>query len=251
MKPLSEFRASLDSVDPIIDLVRLGTLNRRAISAVGLDVSLVESAAAGCIVLMVGAFEQYLKDIGNKALDHYRLAAPAVRRSQLPEKLQVAIIGANLTAASQARRFGVKRSTADRIRDLDSVANRVADDEVWGEHAIETQSNPSPDTIREILDLCGVDEVWTRLNKEFQRRWQVARNHDSNLKSIPAADNELRSILTWRNMVAHTSTLPNVGFRQLTESSFFFRALAESIDAVLGRHTFGQVSARGSVPAAW
>lgn len=251
MTPLSEYRASLASVDPIIDLVRLGTLNRRALRDLGLDVALVEAAAAGCIVLMVGAFEQYLKDIGNKALDHYQLARPLVRRSQLPEKLQVAILSANLTAASQARRFGVKRSDADRIRDLDAVANRVADDEVWGEHAIDTQSNPSPDTIREILDLCGVDSVWPRLNKEFQLRWNVARAHDASLKSIPSPENELRSILTWRNMIAHTSTLPNVGFQQLTESSYFFRAVAESIDVVLARHTYGQVRSRGSAPAPW
>ena len=249
--PLQSFDSDMAAVQPLVDLVRLGTVNQKSLHSIGLSANIISSAAAGCVVLMVGRFEQFLKNIGNKGLDQYGLATPPVPRSALPVGVQVSILTANLQAAARKTRYGAPRTELTRIQDLDDVANKIANNEVWGDHAIDTHSNPNTQTVKDVLGVVGIPQPWVAIESSFAQSWATALAGNASLKNIPHAGNELESILTWRNTIAHTNGAPNVGFAELNNASFFFRALASSIDEVASDHVHGIINSPGSTPSAW
>jgi len=249
--PLNDFLVAVSEVRPLIELIGKGSLRRRSLTEAGFDAALLQPATAGSIVLIVGRFEQFMKDIGNKALDQYGRANPPLGRSSLSLPLQVKILSANISAAARRKEYGVTVADVDRIREIDRVANNIAEDKVWGDNAIETFSNPNSSTVQSILNLLGVPTPWLLLEAEFAGHWASVRTSEPQFKAIPHAQNELDSILTWRNGIAHTNTLPSVGHKELIETAAFFECLARAIDDVLQNHVNSVISAAGSSFAPW
>lgn len=249
--PLNAFISDVLALEPLVQLVRLGSMNQKTLRDAGLDVGLLNPASAGCVVLMVGRFEQFLKDIGNKALDQYGSAVPPVLRSSLPTDLQIKILSNNFNAAAQAKRYGSARPSVTRVKEVDQVANKIANNEVWGDHAIETFSNPNSDTVKSIMLLLGLSAPWTVLESNFAPRWALQQAQNTYFKSVPNAQNELDNILGWRNAIAHTNSLPNVGAKELEETAAFLDCLAQAIDESLRTHIATSIADRGSTPPAW
>jgi len=241
---------SLNEVRPLIELIDKASLNSNVLTANGFDAALLGPATAGAIVLLVGRFEQFLKDVGSAALDHYARAVPVVLRSQLPLKLQLRILTGNLTAAASKSRHGVSRVDRDRIRAIDQAANKAVNDRIWADDVIDTYSNPSPDTVKEILELLGLSDPWSLLEAEFQALWVPAQARQG-LKNVPSAHSELKSILVWRNAVAHSNSGLPIGAQQLIETATYLECLGLAIDEVLQSHTNAAIARLGSAPGAW
>ena len=145
--PIQGLIDSIDELRPLVDLIRVGTTDAKKLTAATLDIALLSPAMGGAIVLLVSRFEKYLKDTGNAALDHFANAIPPVPRSALPPELQVKILSQNLLAATRKSMYGRDRPDADRLRDIALVSARVVSDDVWGDHAVETHSNPNSETV--------------------------------------------------------------------------------------------------------
>lgn len=249
--PLLTLQTSLHAVGALGDLVHAATMDATGLKKLGIGPDIIAVGTSGAIVLCVARFEQFLKDIAEKSLSRYELANPAIKRSQLDVDLQLTILFHNIQAARRQRDHGVRRSDEDIRQSMEDVAARVEREAIWGDHAIDTQSNPGPETITQILKLLGVAEVWPTLEGEFTPRWQAAISVRPELKSIPRANDELRSVMGWRHIFAHTGgTLP-IGSREIRETIAFIEVLAATIEAVLQRAADERIVSLGSVPAPW
>jgi hypothetical protein len=249
--PVQDLIDSLDEVRPLVDLIRVGTTDATKLTAATLDVALLAPAMGGAIVLLVSRFEKYLKDTGNAALDHFGRANPPVSRSALPSELQVKILSHNLVAATRKSEYGQDRPDVDRLRDIAAVSARVVSDEIWGDHARETHSNPNSDTVKSILTMLGIADPWSHLESEFGSVWASRMSVHAQLGAIPSARARLDSILSWRNTLAHSGTGVPISFQDVFETIEFFEGLGRAIDTVVSGHVNGQIVLLSSVPAAW
>jgi hypothetical protein len=248
---LQDFEQSLQDLSALIELVRIGTIDSKKLRSIGVDVALIPAATSGVIVLVVGRFEEFLKEEAERALAQYSKANPPVSRSQLSLELQLAIVRANLTGATRELVHGQRRPVSDRIRDLQAIASRVVNDEIWGNDAIDTASNPGPETVKSILKLLGLENPWDKIEANFIPNWISRQGKTPGLKAIPSAKAELESVLGWRNTVAHSrSTLP-IGPSELDTCIAFLRELAKSIDEVVRDITDQIVMAASSIPGNW
>jgi len=242
---------SLDELKPLLDLITKGSLNRQSLVKAGFDPDLLSPAIAGSVVLLVSRFERFLKDIANGALSHFGKAAPAISRSQLPHGLQVQIISKNIGAAVQRTRYGQTRTAVDRISSVDRIANRIVADDIWGDDAIDTYSNPNSETVRSILSLLGVAKPWEAVETEFATVWTAQRGLDNSLKSIPSASAELESVLVWRNTAAHTGRGLLIGPHEVKETLAFLECLGLAIDEALKNSVEAQIVGLKAKPGAW
>ena len=248
---LSAFLSSLRSVRELGSIVQIATKDVRQLKSLGIGVDIVPTATSAAIVLCVARFEDYLKGAAEKFLEMYVRAQPQISRSQLHLDLQLAIVHKNITSATQKTRHGVIRSQHDIKRNIEDVARKVLADQIWGDDAISTHSNPGPETVKEILKLLGISNPWASLEAEFAPRWLVHQGNEPQHKSIPSASRELGSILGWRNICAHSSGVLPIGSREVWETIAFFEVLSASIDALLQRESTDRITGLQSSPALW
>ncbi|NQW89765.1 hypothetical protein HQQ88_05590 [Curtobacterium sp. VKM Ac-2861] len=241
----------IESVRPLLKVVEVAATSQQSIVKIGLSVGLIPPAAAACIVLLVGRFEQFLKDQGNRALEHYGMATPPIHRINLPHEMQLGVLVGNLNSALRKADHGVPIPAVTRIASLDSVANRIADGEVWGDNAIDTKSNPNSAVVKEIMTLAGVAGPWAKIEQEFQPIWGAIAGSNPGFKAIPSAQQELESWITHRHSIAHSNALPTVGPHELSEMMEFFSSLGEAIDNVLQSTVSAAISGHGSAMSAW
>lgn len=248
---LNDFIDSLRPVRELGTVAQIAAQDARILNRIGIGVDILPTATSGAIVLCVARFEDYLKGAAEKFLDMYKRAQPQILRSHLDADLQLAIIHKNISSATQKNRHGTARLPGEIKRNVEDVARKILADEIWGDDAISTQSNPGPETVKEILKLLGIANPWAALEADFSQRWAAHLGNDPTHKSIPSASNELGSILGWRNICAHSSgTLP-IGAQQVYETIAFFEVLATSIDSILRDASITRITSLSSTPAQW
>ncbi|MGO4860025.1 HEPN domain-containing protein [Arthrobacter sp. 2MCAF14] len=248
---LAAFHGSLQAAKELGAVVQIGSMDVKKLKSFGLGVDILSAATSGAIVLCVARFEEFLKGAAERTLQMYARAQPPIARSQLDIELQVMIMRRNIAAAVQKTVHGVERRLVDIQHDVQDVARRITNDVIWGDHAIDTQSNPSPKTVADIFTLLGIPGCWNKIEQEFAPLWAAHLLLDPNHKSIPSANKELDSILSWRNICAHTSQAPPIGAREISETIAFLEALSLAIDSLLKNAVSDRISALNSTPAAW
>lgn len=248
---IAVYRGDIEGIRPLLTAVMVASMNQQAVVNAGLSVGLIPPATGACIVLALGRFEQFIKDEGNRALDHFGKASPPVTRMQLSRTSQLKMISENLRAAMRRSEHGVQIPDVTRIAALDSVANRIASGDVWGDNAIDTKSNPNPAVVKEVLQLVGIEGPWARIETEFAPAWSAVQSANAGFKSIPSAEDELQNWVGHRNSVAHTNSLPPLGPHELDEMLHYFLVLGEIIDQLLRTAVTASITALGSTPATW
>lgn len=247
---LAAFESDMDELELLVGLVRVGSQNRRRLEASGVDVGVVALAAASCVVLACGRFEQFVKDVANKSLDQYGVAVPPVPRSALSDSIQVRILSENIRAAIRGKIYGIPVPHPTRIASIDRVSNLIADDAVWGDDAINTNSNPNSETVRSVLEFLSGENPWPSLEAGFEARWTTVRSA-SMVKEVPSCRNELDNIIRWRNSIAHTNNAANLGVVELDDMLQFFRSLGATLDEYVENSTATKIVDAGSVPKPW
>jgi hypothetical protein len=97
----------------------------------------------------------------------------------------------------------------------------------------------------------GIPSAWNQIELEFAPLWTAHLTIEPSHKAIPSANKELDSIMSWRNICAHTSQAPAIGARQIWETISFLEALSGAIDTVLKNAVSARISALNSTPADW
>lgn len=183
---------------------------------------ITNSISCAAVVLMSGHFESFLKSVIEEFIGEINNANKA--SPKIPHFMRVK----HFTKGSEHLRKLAKkeRSSNSQSTKSESFMAKLAllgpgpKGELAWEAFSDTQSNPSPDVIKELLKDVGAESSWEEINKLFTKQGAL------NLL--------LSNFLEMRNICAHTGKHPNPPTGQgLLESADMLIKISECIDTLL------------------
>lgn len=211
-----ELFTSLD----VVDAVAATLLHPSALAPARLPVTNAISCAT--VVLISGYFESFLKDIANQTISGLNaLHKPA---TSFPAAMKIKHFQSGAKALKWALKEDKKANSTstsdDLMRRLGSLSNGTNCELAW-EAFGDTNSNPGPDVVKDILSGLQVVEAWSEINGLSTAHGQL--------------NTFLETFIRIRNVCAHTGShsSPPTG-QHLLEYTEKFRVIAECIDVLLG-----------------
>lgn len=189
----------------------------------------VEALRGGAIILMVAAFERFLRQLIEYYLDPLTRASCSVDFSSLPEKMQIYSIFTTLDYAMKGKPYMPRLNRLDRLQDIDSACRLVVSQRLNSDVFCDTGSNPNSKTIKEMFGNLGITDPFGRLQAQFETKWgtSVAQTF------IP---DKLDEIINRRHLVAHTADALNITRTDLRTASKFLRITAELLEKLIKSH---------------
>jgi hypothetical protein len=184
-----------------------------------------EIMQCACAAILSGYFEAFLKDVAEAFIGE--VSALRIPFASLPKPIQKAHYakgGMVLTGkqTSKGKYSWVSATPDDIARRLASV-RAVPYDLLWEAFA-DTQANPAPDVVRELLGLTGLAKSWNKLATKTGTSEQTL-------------ETQLESFLAVRNECAHTgkaTVIPTPG--DIRGYTAFFAKLSRGIVNILEDH---------------
>lgn len=185
----------------------------------------VKALRGGAAVLMVAAFEDYLRTVIQESLDPYQSNPPRKPRSQLPQKIQVASVFHSLKHALDGPRHGKPGKRVNRLPDVQQACTMAVQDRIDASALANTGGNPNSECLSDLLKQLDIHDPLAQIKKEYER-----------LTATPVAQtfvqDTLDIIVFRRHAVAHTTTT-NASRADLNASIAFLKKLAEAVDRVV------------------
>ncbi|MCS0500524.1 HEPN domain-containing protein [Protaetiibacter mangrovi] len=193
------------------------------------DRSTVEGLRGGAVVLMVGAFEHYLKQAIAESLQSLNVASPPIVFAKLPIELQVQAVYTGLDAAMKAKSWDPVKEHSQRLPGVLAAVERVHRGEILSTEIAETGGNPNPAQVKAIFKTVAYPAVFTNIKAAFDREW-----------GQPTAStfvvDTLEAVVGRRHAVAHTASILNTSRADLVQWHKFLNVLVSVLDDALGRH---------------
>jgi hypothetical protein len=220
-----EFRAALRQADALLRYER--TLSDPPPSDAQ---ALAEGLRGGAIVLMVAAFEGFLRDVFEERLDALGRAVDADSFERLPDRLQVAAVY-NLLEQTMHGAPGkpVADQRKDRLADIRAAAAAVADKCLLGSAFSSTASNPSAATVKRMFKQIDCNDVFRSVHWRFVQYWRSPQ-----ARAFPAR--QLDHLVNARHQVAHGENVLAWSRDDLRAAERLVRILARSLDDELRVH---------------
>lgn len=184
---------------------------------------LVEGLRGGAVVLMVAAFEAFLRDLLEERVNTLE-SEGRYAFNALPKKMQVAAVFNLLnTAMKGVPSRPAKPQKFDRLPEVVSAAQHVAHSTLVGSAFGVTGGSATSDTVKRMFEQVDRRRVLEQARPRFVRLW-----------GSPVPRTFLRDKLDWiveaRNQVAHGASVLSWSRDDLKEAERFLRLLAKTLD---------------------
>ena len=189
----------------------------------------VQGLRGGAAVLMVAAFENYLREMLLEVMADLTADPPRKRMSLLPEKMRVSSVFLSLNDAMRGPRFDKPGGRQARLLDIQRAARLVHNDLIDAVALSNTGGNPAPETVAELLKNIGITDPFTAVRPEFDRRWGRA-------EAVGFVRDKLEEIVLRRHKVAHAADVLALSRADLLAGVEFLQTVSEAIDVVVGGH---------------
>ncbi|MCW3493888.1 HEPN domain-containing protein [Microbacterium sp. SSM24] len=193
------------------------------------DRSTVEGLRGGAVVLMVGAFEHYLKQSTSELLDSLNRATPPVVFSKLPLDLQAQAVYTGLESAMKAKSWDPIKDRTARLPGVIAAAAAVHSGVLLSADIANTAGNPNPEQLRSIYKVLGYPGVFAKIKSAFDREW-------GGPTASTFIEDTLDTVVSRRHAVAHTASILNISRTDLNQWHGFLNALVTVLDDTLTRH---------------
>jgi hypothetical protein len=222
---LSEFKASLRMAEELMRLERTSCRNPPRAT----EVKTAEGLRGGAAVLMVAAFEYFLRACTQEHLAPLTVQPLQVEFGKLPEPMRVHSVYTTLEHAMKGAPYTQTKERKDRLSDIDAASRLILSGTVNPVAFSATGGNPGPETVKAMWKVLGMPDVLTKLKSGFESKWRKP------VSQTFIAD-KLTEIVNRRHVVAHTANALNIGRTDLKEGVRFLRTLAELLDRELSNH---------------
>lgn len=189
----------------------------------------------GATVLLVATFERFLRDMFAEHLEQLARRPPPLAFDDLPEKMRITSVFHSLEHATRGRRDDTPRGRIHRLPRIQRAAGLILEGVIDPEALSETGGNPSSETVRELFNQVGLDDVFGRIRVDFETRW--GRPEAQNF-----VQSKLDEVVNSRHRVAHRADALNISRGQLSEWPRFLRILAGLVDCELELYISGLVA---------
>lgn len=191
--------------------------------------SVVEGLRGGCVVLMVAAFENYLKEAIAEIFERVNTANPRCNFSKLPLELQTQAVYAGLAAAMTAKSWDPLKEKQLRLPMVLTAVNRISRGEILSQEIAETAGNPNAAQVKVIFKTVGLNAIFTNIKPGFDAAW------GSPTAQTFITDN-LDAVVQRRHVVAHTASILSTSRTDLHNWQRFLNCCVSQLDAALERH---------------
>lgn len=187
----------------------------------------VQGLRGGAAVMMVAAFEEYLRASHEEAMTRLTRGRRQLDFGRLPDALRVHSVFTTLETAMKGPRHK-KTDRLDRLLDIEQAARVVVSRTVNPAAFGQSGGNPSQDAVKEAFKATGVNDVFGQVKSDFDARWSAA-THQTFIQE------KLDEIVNRRHRVAHTADALNISRKDLAEAIRFLRVLGLVLDSLLMR----------------
>jgi hypothetical protein len=191
---------------------------------------LAEGLRGGSVVLMVAAFEAFLRDAFEERMQGLGAAITPAKFDRLPDRVKTnAVYNLLNEAMDGAPGKPVAELKVDRLPDILSAAGAVASKTVLGTAFSTTGSNPNVDTVKRLFTQADYSNIFEKVHGRFQRLWRhpVAKDY-------PAR--QLTFIVDTRHEIAHGGSVLTWTRDDLQEALRHLRILGQALDEELRIH---------------
>ncbi len=177
----------------------------------------------GSAVLMVAAFEFYLRKLFEDNISKLNTSPPTIDLQKLPSKLKVKIVFDGLQNAMSGPKYGPKPDKVDRIDDVLSSCKHLIGEHINPSTFTDTNSNPNSETVKAKFKEIGVSDVFGKIKSDFENKWGI-------VVAATFIGDKLDEIVNVRHVVAHTADTLNITKKFQNESIKFLKILAELLE---------------------
>lgn len=192
------------------------------------DQSSVEGLRGGSIVLMVAAFENWLKESFTESLSLINSTTPPCNYTKLPMVLQTEAVWAGLDYAMRGRPGGPRLERSQRLPDVLDAARRIHLGEVIADAVAKTSGNPNAAQVKTIYKMIDYQAPLTKIKPAFDSAWGTPTAKTF----IP---DTLDTIIGRRHVVAHTASILNTSRSDLATWKRFLDLVVGLLDSALER----------------
>ncbi len=223
--PLDQFKESLELANALKKLER----DKFPPNPKLMDQPFVKGLRGGAAVLMIAAFEFFIKRLFEENISKLNTSPPTIDLNKLPDKFKVKVVYDGLQNAMDGPKFVSKPSKVDRIKDIMSACKLLIGEHINPSTFADTGSNPNGDTIKEKFSEVGLPDIFGKIKSDFETKWGTAVA-DSFIKG------KLDEIVRTRHVVAHTADTLNITRSSQNEAFKFLKILAELLESELEKH---------------
>jgi hypothetical protein len=223
-KALIDFRKSLKMADELRIRERKISKNEIPLQS---DENFVYGLRGGSIVLMVGAFENFLEELIEEKLD-YLNHHPNYSPTRLPTDL--VFYNCKLTFEKSKERTSDYANNSDRIviyQDAASlITNKKIDPKLF---SLLADNNPNPKKVKNAFACIGIPDIFRTVKAKFDKKW----------KQITPGTwiwDELDNLVNRRHEVAHAAQVRGFSREDLKRYIRFLRTLSDVLDQELNSH---------------
>jgi len=190
--------------------------------------SSVEGLRGGSIVLMVAAFENWLKESFTESLDLVNTAKPPCSYSKLPLVLQTQAAWVGLEYAMKGRPGAPTLTKEQRLPDVLDAARRIHNGELIADAVAKTAGNPNAEQVKAIYKMIDYAAPFSKVKLAFDSAWGTPT-------ASTFISDTLETIVGRRHVVAHTASILNTSRNDLATWQRFLDVLVAVLDAALER----------------
>jgi len=219
---LREFQLSIDIVNTLIK-------RERALQARHSKRTYKEAQGlrGGAMVLMVAAFENYLKEVTDERLENLTTHS-RYRWNKLPTDLKFHNHYHTLYDSVHGASKG--KSKVDKMQNFLKASNIIVNNQVNSIVFCEVaRSNPDSSRVNDLFESIGISHFFQNNKQIFDQRWGSP--------TIPSyIEEKLDLILKQRHEVAHTANVMNISGQDLEEDMKFLIVLTNICDETIYNH---------------
>lgn len=187
----------------------------------------VEGLRGGSAVLMVAAFENFLKSLVEEHLSessHSPLRFDLVR---IPDAMRLHNIEEILRRTNED---GKNKDKAIKLTAYLAASQVINSGKIVVEgFSSVTRSNPNPERIKELFANLGITDFYQLIKSDFEHDWGSPVSHTF-------IQDTLKAIVDRRHRVAHTASVLSITTVDLQDSLKFLRVFALTCDKTLFNH---------------
>ncbi len=189
----------------------------------------VQGLRGGAVVLMVAAFENFLRQAFEERLSELTIH-PVIPFDKLPEKMRVNCVYLTLDHAMKGPPFQEALPKAQRLPEIDRACRMLVYQSVNPAVFSNTGSNPNSKTVKSMFSNIGIEKIFESIGDSFENQWQVRGVAHTFITD------KLDEIINRRHVVAHAANALNIARSDLNESLKFLKIIAHLLDSQLKEH---------------
>lgn len=179
-------------------------------------------------VLMVAAFEFYIRRAVEEHIDLLRRHPRKVQFARLPDDMRVRSVYSSLDRAMKGPSFEESLPKRDRLSDIERACSLILAGTLDPSTFSDIGGSPSSRRLKEICKCLGDSGVFVNIKQEFQTRW-------GNPVAGTFVEDKLDEVVRRRHSVAHSASVLNITRVDLAEGVRFVDVLAGAFAAELRR----------------